>query len=290
MKIRSGFVSNSSSSSFVVAWPKKPKTTEEARGMLFADDASYPNPYPWEGSPNSFCPSMISEWVLKNLEWGKNHVRDSLVGDINSHVSYLVYEAGEGRRNTFTYDENDRMVSTLELAGREMHELLALLSKEYPQINWKGRIEEAIERHRKYRKIEDKLKKEMWALEAELRKEYDCEQLPWQDTSKMTEEEKAAYEQARKDNYAKYDATVTKDPRYKKAQTKRNGLYRKSRDTKRIEETYSLIANRFADLFYAENEGCVFSVVEIHDDSSLGSAMEHGDLFSRLPHKKFSHH
>ena len=39
-----------------------------------------------------------------------------------------------------------------------------------------------------------------------------------------------------------------------------------------------------------ENPGAAFSVVEIHDDSSLGSAMEHGDLFHKLPHKKFSHH
>jgi len=35
MKIRKGFVSNSSSSSFVVAFPKMPETTEEVREMMF---------------------------------------------------------------------------------------------------------------------------------------------------------------------------------------------------------------------------------------------------------------
>ena len=35
MKIRHGFVSNSSSSSFVVAFPHKPETVEDLKGMMF---------------------------------------------------------------------------------------------------------------------------------------------------------------------------------------------------------------------------------------------------------------
>lgn len=37
MKTRNGFISNSSSSSFIVAFPKKPKTVEETFKMLFGD-------------------------------------------------------------------------------------------------------------------------------------------------------------------------------------------------------------------------------------------------------------
>jgi hypothetical protein len=46
MKIRHGFVSNSSSSAFVVAFPTTPKTVQELTGILFADQTQYPNPYP----------------------------------------------------------------------------------------------------------------------------------------------------------------------------------------------------------------------------------------------------
>ena len=50
-------------------------------------------------------------------------------------------------------------------------------------------------------------------------------------------------------------------------------------EPKKQVETEMLIANCLADIFYAENDGARFSVVEIGDDSSIGSAMEHGDTF-----------
>ena len=47
MKIRNGFVSNSSSSSFIVAFPEKPKSAEHVRKMMFGDETDFPNPYIW---------------------------------------------------------------------------------------------------------------------------------------------------------------------------------------------------------------------------------------------------
>jgi hypothetical protein len=46
MKTRNGFVSNSSSSSFVVAFPKKPKNEEEVYQMMFNGEDGSINPYP----------------------------------------------------------------------------------------------------------------------------------------------------------------------------------------------------------------------------------------------------
>lgn len=45
MKIRSGFVSNSSSSSFVVAFPHIPKSAEDVKHMLFGDKEMFQKPY-----------------------------------------------------------------------------------------------------------------------------------------------------------------------------------------------------------------------------------------------------
>ena len=46
MKIRSGFVSNSSSSSFVVIFPKIPKNQEDVKNMLFKEgEKTYSSAY-----------------------------------------------------------------------------------------------------------------------------------------------------------------------------------------------------------------------------------------------------
>lgn len=45
MKIRNGFVSNSSSSSFVVAFPNKPETAEQVKELLWPHLGEVENPY-----------------------------------------------------------------------------------------------------------------------------------------------------------------------------------------------------------------------------------------------------
>jgi hypothetical protein len=49
MKIRNGFVSNSSSSSFVVAFPRKPETVEEIYNLLFGKGFLLKEPYGMKG-------------------------------------------------------------------------------------------------------------------------------------------------------------------------------------------------------------------------------------------------
>ena len=46
MKIRDGFVSNSSSSSFIIAFANKPETVEEMKKILFGDEELFDSPYP----------------------------------------------------------------------------------------------------------------------------------------------------------------------------------------------------------------------------------------------------
>ena len=45
MKVRNGFVSNSSSSSFIVAFPVIPQSKDEIKELLFGSEAKFPHPY-----------------------------------------------------------------------------------------------------------------------------------------------------------------------------------------------------------------------------------------------------
>jgi hypothetical protein len=45
MKVRNGFVSNSSSSSFLVAFPRNPKDAKDVQEMVFGDTKQFVHPY-----------------------------------------------------------------------------------------------------------------------------------------------------------------------------------------------------------------------------------------------------
>lgn len=70
MKLRSGFVSNSSSSSFVVAFPKVPETVEEMQAMLFHSEKwFYGWDYSWDASrePDLWPTEEIAERVFGDM-------------------------------------------------------------------------------------------------------------------------------------------------------------------------------------------------------------------------------
>lgn len=291
MKTRIGFVSNSSSSSFVVAWPKKPKTVEQMNEMLFGDLKQYANPYAWEGVPSHFHVDTVSEWLLQYLKWTKKDVRKSLVDNLKNDVYFIIRELAEKRGNSFTFvRDGTKLVSCLSLYRKQAVEVLTLLENHYPRVKWQARFEVAVKRRAKWYKLREIENKKEGILIKKLRKKHNCSLLPWVDTAKMTQEEKDAHKQLEKENYALYDTLVLKDQEYITHRKKIRKIWQQEREDVKTTETINLAANRLAVIFEEENAGCAFSVIEISDDWDLGSSMEHGDLFDKLPHKRFNHH
>jgi hypothetical protein len=68
MKIRNGFVSNSSSSSFVVCFKEKPKSVEELKALLFGDKKIYANPYPSRDEEGGWTTQEVAETVWHSLK------------------------------------------------------------------------------------------------------------------------------------------------------------------------------------------------------------------------------
>jgi hypothetical protein len=68
MKIRNGFVSNSSSSSFIVAFSTLPKSVEELQAALFGSEKVYPNPYIYGNKdPYGWPAEEVAATVWKDL-------------------------------------------------------------------------------------------------------------------------------------------------------------------------------------------------------------------------------
>ena len=71
MKIRIGFVSNSSSSSFVVAFDARPKSKEEVQKLLFGNKKTYANPYcdsaVWKDAKKNWPAEEVAQTVWEDL-------------------------------------------------------------------------------------------------------------------------------------------------------------------------------------------------------------------------------
>jgi len=68
MKIRTGFVSNSSSSSFVVALPHKPKDVKDLQEMLFGKEQWHYNSIAYDGDDKDVPTIDIAEKVFKKIK------------------------------------------------------------------------------------------------------------------------------------------------------------------------------------------------------------------------------
>lgn len=118
MKIRNGFVSNSSSSSFVVAFDKKPETVEELKKLLFGDEEVYGNPYRHGNEPRGWTAQQVAETVFHDLKDQSPMTVDEVREEFNSgHLSgspdfpFGCFETGkeeEGRKRWKEWEERNK--------------------------------------------------------------------------------------------------------------------------------------------------------------------------------------
>ena len=110
MKIRQGFVSNSSSSSFIVAFPKEPKNLDELKEMLFVEGQNdYPNPYPDHVSDKElFWPvDMVASIVLNDINENGQASKKDLVESLSCGW-FGYYDDLPGHVDTYRNTHNDK--------------------------------------------------------------------------------------------------------------------------------------------------------------------------------------
>ncbi len=126
MKIRNYFVSNSSSSSFVVAFPHKPKSIKDLKEMMFGKQEWHYTGCREEGSPNDCSTQNIAKAVFEDVK--KKATKKQILESIENgwFDAYIFPELFPG------YYSNDK---TIKLNYQKDKEELERLWKEEREIN-----------------------------------------------------------------------------------------------------------------------------------------------------------
>ena len=93
MKIRQGFVSNSSSSSFVVAFPRKPADEDDCRKIVFGEKRIFGNPYAWGDEEGGWHTAEIADRIFHDLKNQTPLTKEQVLEEL---ASSYVYEDEDG--------------------------------------------------------------------------------------------------------------------------------------------------------------------------------------------------
>ena len=94
MKVRNGFVSNSSSSSFILKFDKIPETKEELRIMLYGEN---PPIFTAHWDDDAISTEQVASIIFNDIESAHIMDIDDVISQIRSEVYFSEYSGSEGR-------------------------------------------------------------------------------------------------------------------------------------------------------------------------------------------------
>lgn len=274
MKIRNGHVSNSSSSSFVVAFPEKPKSWEDVlKFMFFGKEGGVGIDYCDEGMSYRQVAKRVFDDI--SLENAKEASLADIVEEFSGRYWYepnvfsrVFHLGGQIDEQGGSWPENrDRYY----LFDNKLMEELKRKSIEFAM--------EEKELHEEEHKIEERfrrtvMKRPSFAYEG--------------GTNPMTKKPYTKEEiKAHKEYEKKHQQFCESDKQYLEHQKKQSDFWDRKHDA--LDALAKKIAAVDASNFMKDNKGAFVFLVSYGDESGEG-VMEHGKIFRNVPHVRISHH
>lgn len=257
MKIRSGFVSNSSSSSFIVAFPKKPATQDDVLKEMFPRDPMGTVPDPFSNGPG-LSHTAIAEQVFSDIQGESNSVtRDDLLEEFVGRYCFLS--------------------GALYYAGAPYHASDETLTHQYIESNM----------------AYEATCKEFTSLERDMILTHVGPPVPYASDNTTDWNTKKPHTKADVDAYNVYRKQVES---FKKKNKKYLAAKKKADETQReFWDTQHMLSKKLAEVdlseFLKDNEGKFITRFTYSDnDGTQSSLMEHSGIFNNLPHITISHH
>ena len=258
MKTRNGFVSNSSSSSFVIAFPHKPTSIEEVGKMLFGDRYG-PNNLLRQEYYDDVYEGELAETIFKDIEGFLNKDKDVGEQIADEFISRYYFETSS---NTFDFE-----------VGSRYHRWIGYDPKYYG--NDKELLKKMEELAIKTDEENKKYYRERDEWDTKLCKKYGIREIPYGKEGR--EVYIAAIEKAR-----------TEDKEHIKWALKRSKDTNKAWSDK--EKMMQKMAVIDAEKFIAENKNKCVIILEHEDHNPIGAIIDHGKLFKKLEHVRICKH
>jgi hypothetical protein len=278
MKTRNGFVSNSSSSSFVVAFPKKPKSFEDVHKMMFDGKDGGIQPYDFvDGLSYSQIAKRVWDDIKKKPKdkWSHNKV-PAKINDIKEEFANRYYY-NVGSNVYWSVRKND------EKGGAWSYPIGKYFGSDKTVLNELRDFIIDIEKRRS--DIQEK-------QHIIFKTEFNLKCPPYARKGGKDSNGKA-YTKKQISDYEKYHDALEKfrkeNVEYAKLQIELEKIWKEEYRDGKQGELIDKIAEIDAKAFYNDYKDSFIVILSYADDNGE-STLEHGEIFKNLPHVRISNH
>ena len=285
MKIRNGFVSNSSSSSFVVAFPKKPKSFDDVYEMMFYGKEGSIQPFT-SFSEISYKKIAMRVWDdIKSTDKSKNKSDTYSDMSVPATKEQIVYQFSNRYHYSPPGNYGIWMGRSNDSSGGAWYDKIGPYcgSDKYLLSKLRDVIVERENEYRDVYKKQNEIIKQEFHYGPEPKYAYRGGH-NYKTKKPYTEEEIQEYE--------KFSNALRKfkeeNKKYVELEKERIDLYVGRQDEEEIRQK---LAEADATSFINDNKDAFLIILSYSDnDGEFDSSMEHGNIFGNIPHVVISHH